>query len=313
MLTPIQAIVSALLTAVIVQLITLQLNKLEANEAENNTLNEIITDISSHNPNTNFESISSIKNDAKFNRNEADSEVNKLIDAIFVTHGMEDKSSAETFESVESSESVKPSESSESEKPSESSGSTKPAESAESVEPVDESLEKPTQSPSPESSDSPQQEPPVHLHEDNFNSVYSGDWLILAYAPWHPESISFYNNFLSVSLPNATTLSLVVLDCQENPRLAALLNVRSYPSLHLVTNSGRLREWPFPLAPLNNHQASLRFLANADWKYLPVYQKLKANDKEDVNIFINQVQIQIFNYFMRYMVKLCNSYNLKFI
>lgn len=261
MLTPIQALTSALLTALLVQFLTLKFttdNQTELFDNSNNVNdheNQIINLVPESNP------IIPIPD----SRSEEPEEVNKLLDAIFVSHGAEDKSE-------------------------------EPGIPVDVVEAVDDQIKVLELVESTES-EIVIRKKVLHLDTDNFDALYTADWLILAYTPWYPQSIQylqhFQDRFTDALTEFNSTLKLGALDCQSHPRLAAILNVRSYPSLHLVTNSGRLREWPFPLSNLN--QQSLRFLLNAEWRHLPVYQLLQLDNKDNPNIFLSEIQIKFFN------------------
>ncbi len=259
MLTPIQALTSALLTALIVQFLTLkfttdnQIELVDYSNDVNDHKNQITNLVPESNP------IIPIPN----SRIEEPEELNKLLDAIFVSHGTEDKSE-------------------------------EPGIPVDVVEEVDDKINEQNEPIKPEIAIRKQL---LHLDAGNFDSIYTNDWLILAYTPWYPQSLQylqhFQDRFTGALTEFNSTLKLGVIDCQAHPRLAALLNVRSYPSLHLVTTSGRLREWPFPLTHLN--QQSLRFLLNAEWRHLPVYQLLQLDNKDNPNIFLNEIQIKFFN------------------
>jgi len=119
--------------------------------------------------------------------------------------------------------------------------------------------------------------------------------LFFRHVPWYPSSKEYLNHFITEfpSIP-ANSFNLAILDCHSHPFLAAALNVRQYPSLHLVTKSGRLREWPFELRPID--QETLRFIVNGHWKHLPVYQLLKSIDDKH-QLFLSFIQIKAFNLF----------------
>ena len=125
------------------------------------------------------------------------------------------------------------------------------------------------------------------------------------HVPWHPGSQLYLDHFLAaftaaVATCHSSNLNLAVLDCHSNPLLAAALNVRQYPSLHLVSESGCLREWPFELKTLD--QESLRFIVHEHWRHLPVYQHIKPiSDKQ--SLLLPLIQIKIFNKILSFIVK----------
>ena len=118
--------------------------------------------------------------------------------------------------------------------------------------------------------------------------------------PWYPISVEYLEHFksvlpISLSLSNSS-LKIAVLDCHSYPRLAGLLNIRSYPSLRFVTSSSKLREWPFDLQPFNNE--TIQFLLNRDWVHLPAFQILKSNESKKGHSFIvrfTEMQIEAYN------------------
>lgn len=129
------------------------------------------------------------------------------------------------------------------------------------------------------------------------------------HVPWYPSAKAYLDHF-KAAFPSAlaaspsSNLNVAVLDCHANPLLAVALNVRQYPSLNLVTESGRLREWPFELKPLN--QESLRFIAHEHWKYLPVYQRIKPiSDRH--TLLIPLLQIKTYNSILSFIVKHNNN------
>lgn len=273
MLTPIQAITSALLTAVLVQFLTLKFSDYQQKElfkSEENVTRtkEIVPNIT--------------KIPIQDSRSEEPEEVNKLLDAIFVTHGVEDKPEEKQSKVEEVLEQIVI--------VTEQNEHFQPAENNKTVD-IEPSVT---------------HKVVLNLDSKSFNSIYTSDWLILAYTPWYPQSLQYFRHFTDHFMDTLTeansSLNLATLDCQAHPRLAALLNARSYPSLHLVTSSARLREWPFPLAQLN--QQTLRFLINSEWRHLPVYQLLQLDEKDNPNIYLNEIQIKIFNSIARIIVNL---------
>lgn len=285
MLTPIQAILSALLTAVLVQFLTQR--ALNYSEHDNNL---VIKD----------EIINLKQNEYENFQESVPDEVNKLLDAIFVTHGV-------------GIEEGKIDEDEETEK-----GGEKGLETLEKDEITEEKIE------IIDNNEIVKDNVPLFYQEnvkeesirnkkeilqldpENFNSIYTGDWLILAHVPWQPSS-SVYLQHFNHTFPSSISdgsLNFASLDCEAYPRLAALLNILSYPSLHLVTDSGRLREWPF--AGINRlNQQLIQFLVQGQWKHLPVYQLLQSDDKhKNPNIFLNEIQIKFFNSVTSFMVNL---------
>ena len=124
---------------------------------------------------------------------------------------------------------------------------------------------------------------------------------LFSLVPWYPSAIEYLNHFKTefALIPQNTPINLATIDCHSYPFLAAVLNVRRYPSLLLVTQSGRLREWPFELKPLD--QTALSFIINGHWKHLPVYQLLKPyNDNHQ--LFLSFTQIKAFNSFTQLTV-----------
>ena len=141
----------------------------------------------------------------------------------------------------------------------------------------------------------------LELNESNFASLSTGNWLLLAHFPLHPPSLLYHTHFLT-DYPNAVRnprLSFATLDCDAHPILAAALHVRHYPSLHLITENGRLRDWPFQLQKLD--QRASWFLANSQWEHLPVYQLLRPVDG---SLRLTAIQIAAFNRVHRLIVTL---------
>lgn len=116
--------------------------------------------------------------------------------------------------------------------------------------------------------------------------------------PWFDSAATYLQHFTSKfpeALAQATaksSLNLATLDCHEHAFLSAVLQVRQYPALVLVTDSGRLRDWPFELKLLD--QEALSFLVNRHWKHLPVYQLLKSSNNKQPFLFTT-LQIRAFN------------------
>lgn len=128
-----------------------------------------------------------------------------------------------------------------------------------------------------------------------------------SHVPWYPSAKDYFDHFTTefASIPLSAPVNLATIDCHSYPLIAATLNVRQYPSLHLVTQSGRLREWPFELKPLD--QQALSFIVNGQWKHLPVYQLLKPFDDKQ-QLLLSSFQIKAFNSFTSFTVTIKRSF-----
>lgn len=129
--------------------------------------------------------------------------------------------------------------------------------------------------------------------------------LFCSHVPWFEPAASHLDHFTE-KFPEAlksakNNLNLATIDCQAHSFLCAVLQIRQYPSLLLVTDSGRLRDWPFELKKLD--QEALSFLINSYWKHLPVYQLLKQSYNKQPFLFTT-LQIRTFNLIIGFMVSI---------
>ena len=286
MLTPVQAILSALLTAILVEFITRRYgaNLFELTRVEEPAVPAILVN------NNDYDVVAG--NEAR--RAEEPEEVSKLLDAIFVSHGVEEEVKVDKFREEEYNIHVEVNE----EPPVIANGESVNKEFV-NEKPVNEEPVNET----PSLTESTQQV--LQLTESNFESISKGNWLILAHVPWHHSSSAYLSHFLS-DYPTAIrnpSLNFATVDCDAYPKLAAALNVKRYPSLQLVTEEGRLREWPFEMRKLDQ-QASW-FLLHSQWTHLPVYQLLKPVDE---SLALSAFQIDIFNKAGSYIVNLCSLF-----
>lgn len=99
----------------------------------------------------------------------------------------------------------------------------------------------------------------------------------------------FKEHFITKYAQSTDKLNFAIIDAEKYPFLAGQLQVREYPSLSFVTESGRLRPWPFTRIEYIN-QDILRFFTHSLWSHLPVYQQLHLESSN-----ISGIQIAIFN------------------
>lgn len=270
MLTPAQAILSALLTAILVEFLTRRYGS-GSNYETIPLESEIIKTITISN---------NLEIPSEPPAPPAAAEVNKLIDAIFVSHGIgiEPESTVENV--TEATEIATAEIETENLNKTETLDDSAEAQNNEQIAP----FLFPFLFPFPF--------PVLELDESNFNSLFTGNWLILSHFPFHTPSSLYHDHFIT-HFPSAIRsphLKLATVDCNAHPMIAAALQVRHYPSLQMVTEEGRLREWPFELRKLDK-KASW-FLAKSQWSHLPVYQLLRPLD---ASLVLSAIQIALFN------------------
>lgn len=98
-----------------------------------------------------------------------------------------------------------------------------------------------------------------------------------------------------------TTLKCAVLNVNGEELIVAGLQIKNYPSLRLVTEGGRLREWPFRIF-YGISQEIVSFAAHQHWTLLPVYQKLPNLDESDWFLSFTAFQIKTFNFCLGFLV-----------
>ena len=277
MLTPVQAILSALLTAILVEFFTRRYgaNLFELARVDEPAVPAILVN------NNDLDVVAG----SEGRRVEEPEEVRKLLDAIFVSHGVKEEVKVDKFRFREEEYDIQAEVNEE--PPVIAKGESVNEESVNEEPVIETSLP----------SESTQQV--LQLTESNFESISKGNWLILAHVPWHQSSALYLSHFLS-DYPTAIrnpALNFATVDCDAYPKLAAALNVKRYPSLQLMTEEGRLREWPFEMRKLDQ-QASW-FLLHSQWTHLPVYQLLKPVDD---SLALSAFQIDIFNKAGSYIV-----------
>lgn len=271
MLTPAQAILSALLTAIFVEFLTRRYGynyeqQLPAPLEPETIKSPFLSD--------NLEIPAAVA--------EEPDEVNKLLDAIFVSHGVGIEPAEGLAVTENQSEQV-----SENQSPDVAAADTETV-TAETITAETETAD----DPSPTAHNSTIAV--LELTESNFDSLFTGNWLVLSHLPFHHPSARYLAHFLA-DYPDAVhnpLLRLATVDCNAHPLVAAALQVRQYPSLQMVTGEegGRLREWPFEMQKLD--QRTSWFLAHSQWSHLPVYQQLRPLD---ASLALAAIQIALFN------------------
>lgn len=310
MLTPSQAILSAVLTAVIVEFLS---RRYGSSLFGLEVFDENIID-NGHELRTELPSIE-IENGFSLEKVDGEmiqepEELNKLIDAIFVSHGVGIIDGKEESPSSEQAEDYKDTEVQsvgDDQMDPVSKSQVDPLELVDTIKEVDPLNQLDTVSNNSNQSD-PIVKSVLNLDESNFSKIYTGNWLILAHFPFYPPSSTYLSHFLQdyPTALNSNSVSLATLDCYEYPKLTAVLNVKRYPSLVLVVEDGKLMDWPFKLRKLDQ-QASW-FISTSQWKHLPVYQLLQQVD--DI-LIINSLQIQVFNRVFKFIVSFTFKNNIK--